>query len=89
MYYILGRKILCMEAIPLIEPKNVSCGTIMSFLECFTDRAKTPEQLDLLLSWLSIQIKDLYVIYRDGVPISETRPVGQALFLIGPSGWGK
>jgi hypothetical protein len=89
MHHILGRKILCVEEIQLIDPKSISCGTIMSFLECFTDRENTPEQLDLLLSWLFIQIKDLYKIYRDGIPISETRPVGQALFLIGPSGGGK
>jgi ABC-type dipeptide/oligopeptide/nickel transport system ATPase component len=84
-----GRKVLCAEEMPLVEPKDADCGTIVSFLECFTNRTDSPDQLDFLLSWLSLQIKDLYAIYHDGVPISATRPVGQVLFLVGPSGGGK
>jgi hypothetical protein len=89
IHTILGKKILCTSEMQLLEPRNVACPTIMSFLRCFTNCKRSPEQLDLLLSWLSVQIKDLYAIYRDGVPISETRAIGQILFLIGPSGGGK
>jgi hypothetical protein len=89
VHSILGRKVLCAEEMPLVEPEDGGCGTIVSFLECFTNRKDFPDQLDFLLSWLSLQIKDLYAIYRDGVPLSATRPIGQVLFLVGPSGGGK